>query len=313
MQHLKTLRYVDLAARLGSIRKAAEALRMASTAVNRSILALERELGAELFERRPRGVRLTAAGELFVRHVRHVGADLDRVRSEIEDLKGLRRGTVSIAAIEAATSSILPAAIRRFQSRYPRVQFQVTLAGTEQIIAGVTADEFDIGIIINPPPHSDLMTSFAADQRLHAVMARAHPLARHPSLHLHQCLDYPLAIADASKGGRRMLDQMLHRAGLRIAPAVVSNSFQLMEIFCGEGGGIFFQLEIGARRPQIRGTLTAIPVADRGAVGRLVIATRRGRPPTVAAAAFLEALKVELAAPAARSRASGAKTAPLRA
>ena len=110
-----------------------------------------------------------------------------------------------------------------------------------------------------------------------------------------------------------MLDQMLHRAGLRMRPAIVSNSFQLMEIFCAEGGGIFFQLEIGARRPQIRKALTAIPLADRGAVGRLVIATRRGRPPTVAAAAFVEALKDELAQPAPPGRMSGAKRAPLRA
>lgn len=298
MLHLKTLRYVDLAARLGSIRKAADALHLASTAVNRSILALERELGADLFERLPRGVRLTSAGEIFVHHVRQVGADLERVRSEIEDLKGLRRGTVKIAAIEAATSSILPAAIRRFQAHYPRVQFQVTLAGTEQIIGGVVADDFDLGLILNPPPHSDLTTVFAVDQRLHAVMSRKHPLARSAGLHLHQCLDYPLAIADTTKGGRRMLDQMLHRANLKMTPAIVSNSFQLMEMFCLDGEGLFFQLEIGARRAPIRRSLVAVPLQDRGAVGRLVIATRRGRPPTVAAAGFLEALKEELLAPA---------------
>ncbi len=296
MHYLKTLRYVDLAARLGSIRKAAEALNVASTAVNRSILSLERELGAELFERLPRGVRLTAVGEIFVHHVRQVSSDLERVRSEIEDLKGLRRGTLKIAAIEAATGSVLPEAINRFQTRYPRVQFQVTLAGTDQIVDGVVKDDFDLGIILNPPPHADLAVAAAIDQRIHAVMARKHPLARATSLHLHQCLDYPVAIADSSKGGRRMLDRMLHRANLRIAPAIVSNSFQLMESYCLEGQGIFFQLELGARRKQIRSSLTAIPLMDKGAVGRLVIVTRRGRPPTVLGAAFLEALIADLGA-----------------
>jgi DNA-binding transcriptional LysR family regulator len=296
MHHLKTLRYVDLAARLGSIRKAADALNVASTAVNRSVLALERELGAELFERLPRGVRLTAVGELFVHHVRQVAADLDRVRSEIEDLKGLRRGTIKIAAIEGVTSSMLPEAISRFQQRYPRVQFQVTLSGTDEIIGGVVRDDYDIGIILNPPLHADLMTIAAVEQRLCAVMSRKHKLAREKALHVHQCVDYPLAIADTTKSGRHMLDQMLHRANLRITPAIVSNSFQVMESFCLEGQGIFFQIEIGARRQPIRRAMTAIPIMDRGAIAKLVIATRRGRTPTVPTAAFLEALKAEVGA-----------------
>src|SRR5258706_8187873 len=62
--------YVDAVARNGSIRRAAEGLHLAPSALNRRILGLEDELGAALFERLPRGVRLTAVGELFVGYVR---------------------------------------------------------------------------------------------------------------------------------------------------------------------------------------------------------------------------------------------------
>ena len=296
MHHLKTLRYVDLAARLGSIRKAAESLNVASTAVTRSILSLERELGTELSERLPRGVRLTAAGEIFVHHVRQMISDLARVRSEIEDLKGLRRGTVKVAAIEAVMGSLLPDAIARFQKRYPRVLFQVTLAGTAEIVAGIVADDFDLGLVLNPPPHADLRSLAEVEQRIHAVVARRHPLANRSSVRLHQCLEYPLAIADLSKGGRVMLERMLQQANLRITPAIVSNSFQFMEIFGLGGSGVYFQLALGAKRKLIRGTHVALPLMERAAVGRLVLATRRDRTPTVAAAAFLETLKMELVA-----------------
>jgi DNA-binding transcriptional LysR family regulator len=98
MRHLRFLNYYDAVARAGSIRKAAEQLNVTSSAVNRRIMDLEEELETPLFERRPRGVRLTAAGELFVHYVREQTSDLDRVRSQIEDLKGMRRGTVRIAA-----------------------------------------------------------------------------------------------------------------------------------------------------------------------------------------------------------------------
>ena len=66
MKHLRVLNYVDEVARSGSIRKAADRLNVTASAVNRRIADLEDELGAALFDRQPRGVRLTAAGEVFL-------------------------------------------------------------------------------------------------------------------------------------------------------------------------------------------------------------------------------------------------------
>jgi molybdenum-dependent DNA-binding transcriptional regulator ModE len=88
MNHLRFLRYFDEVARTGSIRQAAERLHVAPSAVNRRIQDLEDELGVPLFERLPRGMRLTAAGELFVQYVRGRASALDQVRSEIEELQG---------------------------------------------------------------------------------------------------------------------------------------------------------------------------------------------------------------------------------
>ena len=70
MNHLRFLNYVDEVARAGSIRQAADRLHVAASAVNRRILDLEAELGTAIFERLPRGVRLTAAGEIFVAYIR---------------------------------------------------------------------------------------------------------------------------------------------------------------------------------------------------------------------------------------------------
>src|SRR5256885_16951677 len=86
MRHLRFLRYVDEVARAGSIRRAAEQLHVTASAVNRRGMDLEQGLGAPLFERRPRGVRLTAAGELFVRYIREQTRDVERMKSQIDDL-----------------------------------------------------------------------------------------------------------------------------------------------------------------------------------------------------------------------------------
>ncbi|WP_423454423.1 LysR family transcriptional regulator [Ottowia sp. VDI28] len=92
MNHLRFLKYVDEIARSGSIAKAAERLHVAASAVNRRLQDIEEELDTPLFERLPRGMRLTAAGELFIRYVRSRSTELDQVLSQIEELKGLRRG-----------------------------------------------------------------------------------------------------------------------------------------------------------------------------------------------------------------------------
>ena len=125
MKHLRILRYVDEVARTGSIRKAADQLNVTASAVNRRIMDLEEELGAQLFERRPRGVRLTAAGEVFVHYLREQDGGVERMKSQIEDLKGLRRGTVRIACSQALALDFLPREIAAFRARHPMVSFGV--------------------------------------------------------------------------------------------------------------------------------------------------------------------------------------------
>ena len=70
MRHLLPLQYIDAVARAGSIRKAAETLAITSTALNRRILTMEEDLGVQIFERFPRGVRLSAAGLILIHHIR---------------------------------------------------------------------------------------------------------------------------------------------------------------------------------------------------------------------------------------------------
>lgn len=125
MNHLRFLRYVDEIARCGSIRAAADRLHVAPSAVNRRLQDMELELDAPLFERLPRGMRLTAAGEMFIAYVRARQVELEQVRSRIEDLKGLRRGTVKLITSQGLAPSFVPQAIASFRQRHPLVEFQV--------------------------------------------------------------------------------------------------------------------------------------------------------------------------------------------
>jgi DNA-binding transcriptional LysR family regulator len=87
MRFMRILGYVDEIARSSSIRKAAEHLNLTASALNRRVMDIEEELGTLLFERRPRGVRLTSAGELFIDLARRQLSDTERMRSQIEELR----------------------------------------------------------------------------------------------------------------------------------------------------------------------------------------------------------------------------------
>ena len=87
MLHSRLLRYLDAVASAGSIRKAAEELNIAASAINRRILALEAELGTPVFERLHKRMRLTSAGEMVVSHVRQTLREHERMQTRIEDLK----------------------------------------------------------------------------------------------------------------------------------------------------------------------------------------------------------------------------------
>jgi molybdenum-dependent DNA-binding transcriptional regulator ModE len=90
--HAAALHYFDAIRRAGSIRAAARRLNVASSAVNRQILSLEAEIGAQLFDRLPAGLKLTAAGEILAHHVIIVLRDAERTESELDALHGLRAG-----------------------------------------------------------------------------------------------------------------------------------------------------------------------------------------------------------------------------
>ena len=295
MQNIRFLRYIDSVARRGSIRKAAEQLNVVSSAVNRRVLDIEEEIGTPLFERRARGVRLTAAGELFVAYARKQMAELERTLSEIEDLRSVRRGEVRIAAIEGMAAELLPRAIHEFQKTHPKIRFTTFICGREEVYQYLKEFRADIGLVFNPPADPEIRTLMDVEQRLCAFVSPDHPLTALDKVRLSDCVAYPLALPDPSLGGRALLDQFLARRSLRLEPALESDSFELMRNFALKSGGVCFQIQIGMPPSHLPGGMRALPLADRGlSRGRLVLGMEHSRALPVASARFVEQLKQEL-------------------
>src|SRR5260370_42333888 len=117
--HANVLKYFVEVARWGSIRKAAQNLYVASSAVNRQILKLEAEMGTELFDRLPNGIRLNAAGERVLQHIRATLNDFHLMRSELDELKGEPKGHVSVAARDSRFAEFLAPPLGEVSHSYP--------------------------------------------------------------------------------------------------------------------------------------------------------------------------------------------------
>ncbi len=295
MKHLRILGYVDEVARAGSIRKAAERLNVTASAVNRRIADLEEELGAPLFDRRPRGMRLTAAGEVFVHYLRGHNSEVERMKSQIEDLKGLRRGTVRIACSQALALDFLPRQIAEFRSRHPHVSFELKVADHEWAMAALAAYEVDLVVVFRPPFLANFQPLMMLEQQLVAVMAKDHPLAARKGLRLRDCAAYPVALPARSIGGRQLLDEVSARTGLTFNIAAESNSFEMLRGLVIHAGMISFQIQIGTMPLGNRLGIVAREIDDRDVPrANLVIGRLRGRSLPIPTAVFAESLSRKL-------------------
>jgi DNA-binding transcriptional LysR family regulator len=290
-----SLRYFTEVVRAGSIRAAAERLFVAASAISRQIALLEEELGAPLLERGPGRtvLRLTAAGELMMRHARHVDHELDRVRSEIEALKGLRKGRVRLGIVETFVREVVPGILRRFSDRYPGVTYQVEVAPTTRLIELVGRDELDVAVTFNPPPSLNVKHVYERMLETCVMVAKNHPLAQLATVKLSDCAAYGLAMPDETISAKRDQDEMFARARIEPREVLITNSYEMMRSVAETGMAVTLVNARPGDSADMPG-FRYVPIKDsRVKHQRMTICTCEGRTPSPIAAVFIETIRQE--------------------
>jgi DNA-binding transcriptional LysR family regulator len=291
----RTLAYLDAAARHGSIRGAARALNVASSAVNRQILMLEEELGAPLFERLPRGIRPTAAGELLLAQVRRWRREEERLLHELGSLRDGLRGTVRIAAAESVCETILPGALRALSGRYPGLDYDVVSGDNARLTATLSARDADLVVAFDLIEHerAEVLQTIATPMGL--LVPAGHRLAGRrevgPPDYAEEAFVLPGEAWLRASSLRVLLDGR-HGAVRAVARAERPGILRAM---VRAGIGIAFLTRLGAvHGPE--GGLAWVPLAPGLAEPALVaLMAPRGRTLPLGAAVLADILKARMA------------------
>jgi DNA-binding transcriptional LysR family regulator len=289
--HLVALRYFGATVRSGSMRQAAETLNVAPSAVNRQILKLEDQLRAKLFERLAGGVRLTAAGEVLYRHILRLERDLDNAVTEIDDLRGLRRGHVTIACEDGIARDFLPTILSQFHRDHPGFTYGLEIGVAPAIVAGVIGGEIDIGMAMFPPQRNDLSIVAETSVPLGVVTPLGHRLATRPFAKLSDLVNEPLIRMKGGIGSDPELHPLMSKwsAGTYF---VETNTSDSITVLVKAGLGIGVRAPIGIMREIEAREIAFVPLHDNLArPGRVAIYAKPERALPIAGALLLERIK----------------------
>ncbi|MFG1201816.1 LysR family transcriptional regulator [Xanthobacter aminoxidans] len=290
--HAASLVYFDAVRRAGSIREAARRLNVASSAVNRQILALEAELQTPLFKRLPNGLRLTSAGEILSNHVTGVLRDAERLQSELDALKGLDAGHVELVTLEGLCHHIVPNAIAAMSMRHPRVSVGVSIMGSAEIPRAIAYGDADLGLAFEVPTQAELHRKEAASFRLGAVVLPTSPLATAPHLTLTDLRAEKLIVPKDNFANRVQLNPAMLHAEISRASRYEAGSIDLMKQLVLRGLGVALMTQVGLEAELASGNLIHVPLRHgKGYLpSALGLYARNGTALSLAAEAFAQHL-----------------------
>lgn len=194
MVDLRQLRYFQVVSDELHFGRAAHRLNISQPPLSVQIRRLERELGAELFQRSTRRVTLTEAGRALTERIGPILAEVDALHDLVDEAALGHRGSIDVGFVSSANLTVFPPALRLFRERYERVQLNLHELATAQQIEALHKDEIDVGLVRAAAPAVGLRITPVLEERLVAVIPEGHPLAQYDIAPVELLADEPMVL-----------------------------------------------------------------------------------------------------------------------
>jgi DNA-binding transcriptional LysR family regulator len=287
---LATLRVLVAAADLGSISAAGNHVNVSVAAASARISLLEGSLGFRIFDRSPRGVHPTPAGQMLLQRSRALLGDADRLANDLQDYSRGLKGHVRVLANASALLEVLPGLIESFARSHPLIRIDLEERGSHETPLALFEGRADIGVVDLPVAPTGLeFTDFFTDT-LVVLASRQHPLAQRDRVAFHEVLDEDfIGLADSTALSHRM-HGWASAAGKTLHLRLRMRSFDAVARMVAVGLGIGV-LPLEAVGPQLAHLpIKAVPLTDAWATRTHRIARRNDVPLSPSAQTLVDAL-----------------------
>ena len=227
-----------------SLSAAAKKLFVSQSAVSQSIKQLETALDTRLFDRKSRGVTLTAEGEVLFQYAEQSLSLLENALEKFEELKDLKFGKVRIGASDTVCSLLLTDVLKKFHSLYPQIKIELTNDTSGQLIALLEQGEIDLALVSTPLQFDTALVQKEV-LRIHDcfVVSGKYSSLADDKLSLNELCDYPLLTLDKNSSARKHLDEVFSKTGITLKPDIELGSIDLLAKFALSGIGVSAVIE----------------------------------------------------------------------
>lgn len=225
---LRDLRYFEAIAQTGGLGRAAAVLHRTQPALTGCIRRLEEALGAKLFEKAGRGIRLTAAGQALVRRARSLRLSADDAVREIAEIGAGVAGQVRIGVLPTLARFLMPPLCRVFLKDAPGVRIHTVIAQNDVLSARLDAGEVDMILTTGTQASEDLVAEPVLEDDAVVIASRSHPILARRRPGLTDLLDYRWVLAPPTVGTRQWLDRVFRQRGLPVPDVQIETNLILM-------------------------------------------------------------------------------------
>lgn len=264
-------------ARLGSMRAAARSLHLGQPALSARIVALEEELGARVFERTKRGVRLTLAGRALRPHAERAIDAVEAGRSAVRQVEQGDDGELVIAAASAINASVVPELVARFRRYHPGVHLYVHTGTAERITELVAFGTAQVGLVRDAGPARDprLIATPLYEERLMLAARPEHPFVGEGPIPLARLADATLVFYDRGSDDHELSQSLLREARVTPYGVIEVDSVDTARRLVERGLGVAWLPSTAAAPEFESGRLAPVVLVDAPALTRRIVAIER--------------------------------------
>jgi DNA-binding transcriptional LysR family regulator len=238
---LEQLRIFVAVATREHVTQAARDLNLTQSATSAAVAALEARYQTKLFDRVGRRIVLTAAGKAFLIEAKSILARVAAAEAVLDDLAGLKRGSLALAASQTIGNYWLPSFIHRFNTTHPAITLSLTIGNTEQVARQVREGTADLGFVEGDVDDPVLAAQPVADDEMVLVGAPRHVLCDGEPVSAEALKRARWVLREPGSGTRAMFEVVLGRLGVRLADldvALVLPSNEAVRTAVEAGAGV---------------------------------------------------------------------------